>query len=400
MKSWERILFILSALFAVSSLLGELFWPAHVRFLLDDLFFPFGLLYMANTFLKKKEWRWLIFSFVLLSFWGMASDFLANASFRIAPVGMWLRWLKWPIILLTVAQFGELKFQKRAVESGVVIGFFCLAGLNLFMMLNPFGFGEALNGFYAPKPEVLLANHHEFGAFRLSGTVLNPNNNAILFGLFLLFFLHIDPRKYWKYILLAFILIFLTQSRTVLITSVLVLVFYVVRANTRKINLIVIPSGIIAIVTGLFIFRSTNLLSIINGSAFHSDSWTERVDHYSILFKSSLSDLILGHGIILDPFTQLGFYFDSSYLSITYQYGIVGMLMWFAALGSIFFLLRRWNRKSSYAFFLLVFILGIGMTNFTFLNVECATLLMFLAGAWVFLEGEKKLGNHSEEKTD
>lgn len=400
MKLWERILLILSAIFAVSSLLGELFWPAHIRFVLDDLFFPFGILFMAVTFFKSKEWRWLILSFALLSCWGMISDLMAHGSFRISPAGMWLRWLKWPIIMLTVAQIGELSLTRRMMENGVSAVFLALAGLNLFMLLNPFELGEALNEFYAPKAEVLLANYHEYGAFRLSGTVLNPNNNAILFGLFLLYFLHLNAKKYWKYILLAFILIFLTQSRTTLLLSSFILIIYLLRANSRKINLIVIPGGIIGLIGGLFIFRSTNLISILNGSAFQSNSWTERMDHYSILFKSSFSDLLFGHGIMLDPFAQVGFYFDSAYLSMAYQYGVIGVLIWLVAIGSILMILYNRDKKSSYSFTLLLFVFGIGMTNFIFLNVECATLMMFLAGAWSFLKSNNELSDSAKKEAD
>lgn len=398
MKMWERILHYLALLFVVFSLIGELFFPATVRFIFDDLLFPFGVLFLAVSFFKNPKWRWFIIAFSAMTVWGMLSDVFSNG-IRTAPIGMLLRWVKWPIMLIAIADLSKLNIQRKQVENGVVIVFLVLVGINLLMMLNPFGFGRDLSELFASREDVLLSNYHEFGAFRLSGTMMNPNNNAVLFGLFLLFFVHVNPRKFWKYILLAFILIFLTQSRTVLLMTLLVLAIYVLSVNSRKVNLILIPTGILSLLGGLFFFRSTNLLSIFNGTAFQSDSWTERVKHYGILLKSEMPELLLGHGIVLDPIAAVGFYFDSEYLSIGYQYGMIGLVIWAFAIGMLVRIMRQANRKSTFGWAIVLFILGIAVTNFTFLNVECATLMMTLIGTWLFLQRDHKLGYHTKEES-
>lgn len=397
MKMWERILHYLALLFVVFSLIGELFFPASVRFIFDDLFFPFGVLFLAVAFFKNPKWRWFIIAFSAIAAWGMLSDIVSNG-IRTAPIGMLLRWVKWPIMLIVMADLSQLNVQRKQVVNGIVLVFLILVGINLLMMLNPFGFGRDLSELFASREDVLLSNYYEFGAFRLSGTMMNPNNNAVLFGLFLLFFLHLNPRKYWKYILIAFILIFLTQSRTVMLVTLAILALFVLRANSRKVNLILIPAAMLSLILGLFFFRSTNLLSIFNGTAFQSDSWTERVKHYGILFKSELPDLLIGHGIILDPIAAVGFYFDSEYLSIGYQYGMIGLVIWAVAIGILLRIARQANPKSTFGWAIVLFILGIAATNFTFLNVECATLMMTLIGAWLFLQRDDKLGNHSKEE--
>lgn len=395
MKSWETILHYLSLIFVVFSLLGELFFPADVRFIFDDLFFSFGVLFLAVTFFKKRQWRWLILAFGAITLWGLVSDVIANETFRTAPIGMLLRWVKWPIMFVTIAEFGKLKIRRNYVLNGIVISFLALAGINILMMLNPLGIGRWLSELYSPKLDVLLSNYHEFGAFRLSGTMLNPNNNAILFGLFLVFFLHIDARKYWKYILLAFIMVFLTQSRTVMLVTLVILGLYVLRANSRKVNMMLIPAGIVALIAGLFLFRSTNLVSMFNGSAFQSNSWTSRVEHYGVLFSSGMKEMVLGHGIVLDPIAAVGFHFDSEYLSIGYQYGFIGLLIWLGIIGLLLLIMRKMNRSSTFSWAIVIFILGIAATNFTFLNVECATLMMTLIGAWFFLQSDYKFDHNS-----
>ncbi|MCJ8288213.1 MAG: O-antigen ligase family protein [Crocinitomicaceae bacterium] len=398
MKTWERILHYLALLFVVLSLAGELLLPANVRFILDDLFFPFGVLFLAQTFFKYPKWRWFIFAFGAMTVWGMLSDVLANGTVRTAPIGMLLRWLKWPIMCIAIAELGHLKIKRNQVENGVVISFLVLAGINILMMINPFGVGRWLSEMYTPKIEMLLSNYHEFGAFRLSGTMLNPNTNAILFGLFLIFFLHMNARKYWKYILLAFILVFLTQSRTVMLMSLVIFALFVLSANTRKVNMIIVPAGILSLIVGLFLFRSTNLMSIFNGSAFQSNSWTQRMEHYGILFKGGFNNMLLGHGIVLDPIASVGFYFDSEYLSIGYQYGLIGLFIWVVIIGLLLRVSLKVDRKSTFAWALVLFVFGIAATNFTFLNVECATLMMALVGAWLFLQSDDKFNDHPQEE--
>ncbi|NVK65539.1 MAG: O-antigen ligase family protein [Flavobacteriales bacterium] len=399
MKLLERIVCFSALLFAVFGLMGELFFPANVRFIFDDLLFPLGVIYLAMVFFKQPEWRWIILAFGAMAVWGGISDLLANGGFRIAPVGMLLRWLKWPIILIAVAEMGGMRLRKDQLENTMRFIFLVLAGLNIFMILDPYDWGQAISELYSPKTEVMLSNYHEFGAFRLSGTMLNPNNNAILFGFFFLYFLHVNARKYWKYILLAFVIIFLTQSRTVLLLVLLIFAFYVVRNSSRRTNLILIPTAAISLTVGLFLVRSTNLMSIFNGTAFQSNSFTLRMEHYNVLFRSEMSELLFGHGIVLNPIETVGFYFDSEYLSVAYQYGGVGLLIWLLAIGSVFFMIFKTNRKSTYSWSLLVFIFGVAATNFTFLNTESATLMMIIVGAWLFGERYDKLNNHPQEET-
>ena len=399
MKLWERILHYLTLLFVVFSVVGALFIPAHVRFIFDDLFFPFGLLYLAISFFKQPRWRVFILAFGAIAAWGMMSDIIANGSFRTAPIGFLMRWMKWPILCISMAELGQLNLKQRYVENTVVIAFLVMAGMNIFMMINPFGLGESLSRLYTEKLEILLSNYHEFGAFRLSGMMRNPNTNAVLFGLFLIYFLHTNVKKYWPYILMAFVLIFLTQSRTVMLVVLAVLAIYVLSKNSRKRNLIIIPAGIVSLIAGLLLFRSTNLMSIVNGSAFQSNSWTNRIEHYSVLVESGFSELLLGHGIILDPVASVGFYFDSEYLSICYQYGVIGLLIWLGIILLLLFTTMKADRKSTFGWSLVIFMLGVALTNFNFLNVECATLMMTLVGVWLFLQGNQKLSDHSKEQS-
>jgi hypothetical protein len=145
----------------------------------------------------------------------------------------------------------------------------------------------------------------------------------------------------------------------------------------------------------LFVFKSTNLGSIFTGEMFGSSSWTDRMHHFSIFFDSSFGSKILGHGIILNPVQSIGFDLDSEYLSIAYQYGIIGLMIWAAIMLYIPFLTRKIGGSMAFGWMLVIFIATSTVTNFVFLNVEVITLLSVVLGAWLFLERDKKINEHT-----
>jgi hypothetical protein len=341
MKSALRLLEGLSILFVIVSIFGALFWPAQRTFIFDDILLPFALINLIIVFLQKPKWRVIIALFVAMCAWGLISDFLANDGLRTSTLGLLIRWLKWPTIIATIVTIRHFEIKKKDVVNFISLTFLALSSINLILLINPLHFGELLHMVYSPKIQVLLGNYHEFGGFRLSGTMRNPNNNAAIFGLFLIFFLCLNPSKYWKYCVLAFFFIFLTQSRTMLLIILGIITLVVLKSNTRKMNMFLIPTGILGVISLLFMFRSTNLMSILSGQAFLSNSWTERMSHYSVFFNSPNTDKFLGHGIILDPLASVGVYFDSEYLSILFQYGIVGLAILTAITFYLPFLIKK-----------------------------------------------------------
>lgn len=398
MKSALRLLEGLSILFVIVSVFGVLFWPAQRTFIFDDILLPFALIKLGLIFLNNKKLRWIIALFVAIATWGIISDFVANNTFRTSHLGLLIRWLKWPTIIATIVSTRHIKIEKQHLINFISFTFLALALINLILLVNPFHFGEFIHMIYSPKVEVLLGNYHEFGGFRLSGTMRNPNNNAAIFGLFLLFFLCLNPKKYWKYCVLAFFFIFLTQSRTMLLIILGIIALVVLRNNSRKMNMLLIPTGLIGVIALLFMFRSTNLMSILSGKAFLSNSWTDRMSHYSVFFNSSASDKFLGHGIILDPLFSVGVHFDSEYLSILYQYGIIGLILLVLIILYLPLLIKRCTGSSFFGWLLILFILGIGSTNFVFLNVEIISLLSLLLGSWLFLNSTDEIENNTQEK--
>lgn len=327
MNTFKKTVSVGALLFVAACLFDTLFWSSQKSFGIDNLLFPFALGYTGLISLEKKSWRPLILSFLAIAGWVLICDLITHENFRVRSVGMSMRWIKWGTIIFIVGNLPTAWFSPAKLMTFVKVIFLTFVGINLIMYLNPFGWGEQLSYFYAPKEEVILGNYREFGGFRLVGTMLNPNNNAIVLSLFLLYFLSLNAKENWKYIVLCFLLVFLTQSRTGMIASVLLIVFHLLLANTLKRNILILGGGFAALIFGLFFIRSTNLISLFTGEAFRSNSWLSRVEHYSVFFESSISQQIMGRGIILDPVEQIGFHLDSEYLSILLQYGYIGLFL-------------------------------------------------------------------------
>lgn len=164
--------------------------------------------------------------------------------------------------------------------------------------------------------------------------------------------------------------------------------------------MIMIPAGLIGLLAMLFAFRSTNLMSILSGEAFKSNSWTDRIAHYQIFFDSTSSEKVLGHGVVLDPLAVVGIHFDSEYLSILFQFGIIGMVLLAILTLYLPYLIKKNTGASLFGWILVLFIAGVGVTNFVFLNVEVITLLSLIIGAWVFLQRPYKLDDNSNNQSE
>ncbi|MCH2223926.1 MAG: O-antigen ligase family protein [Crocinitomicaceae bacterium] len=399
MKALKQLLSIGAVLFVIICLFDTMFWSSQSRFGIDNLLFPFALVYTGVVCWERKNWRLLMLFFLVMVGWILISDILNHDTFRVRSIGMSMRWIKWGAVVFVVGNLPTAWFSSIKLGNFVKGLFLIFVGINLIMYLNPFGLGEQLSYFYAPKEEVILGNYHEFGGFRLAGTMLNPNNNSIAFCLFLLYFLSLNAKENWKYIVLCFLLVFLTQSRTGMIASLLLIVFHLLKTNTLRRNLFIIVGGVLSLVSALFFFRSTNLLSLITGEAFKSNSWLERVEHYSIFYESSMFKQMIGRGILLNPLENVGFYLDSEYLSILLQYGYIGFILWITVMVSILVLIKKETGKLDFGWQLILLFLVFSTTNTVFLNPEITVVMAFLLGVWLFSKGNNKIEDKSNKNT-
>lgn len=395
MQSLKQVSWFGALAFMVVCLFESLFWSSQHSLGIDNVLFPFALTYAGITSWENKVWRPLFLSFIAIVGWVMLSDIIEYATLRPRSIGMSMRWLKWGVIIFTLGNHAKDWLTTDRLKIGLKIIFLALVGVNLILFLNPLGLGEKLAYFYAPKQEVILGNYHEFGGFRLSGTMQNPNNNAIVFTLFLLYFLLMSARENFKYVILCFFMVFLTQSRTGMAASILAIVFYVLQFVSLRKHMLKMLSGIVALIIALFLFRSTNLVSLFTGEAFRSNSWLDRLGHYAVFFQGTFNEQFFGRGIVLNPVQQVGFHLDSEYLSILLQMGYVGMVLWGTLMFFIVRIIKNLSGEFKFGWQLVALILLFSLTNTVFLNPEVTTILAVLIGVWAFTERRDKLENQS-----
>jgi O-antigen ligase len=172
---------------------------------------------------------------------------------------------------------------------------------------------------------------------RMIGTMGNPNDNAILFLICMLFYL---PKDKWKikdicFFVLCLIAFLACQSRTSLAAFFVIIItnFFVIRLTWKKICLY---SGlIIAVVLGFFFIdmsstyslidiSSTYSLTLLDGTAFQSYSWSYRLELWKQFLTQFLDDPIFGHAPQKNYFYENKLHFENEYLLYLWRYGILG----------------------------------------------------------------------------
>jgi hypothetical protein len=388
-----------AVLFSVMCVIEALFWPSSIAFYPDNYLFPFGLIFLGYVFAAHKESRVFIAFFGLMFFTGLVSDLMAHKELRPESIGYLLRWLKWAAIFSGFAYGLKDLMRREQLDLAVKAAFMALAIINVLILVNIGGTGESIQYLFTPKSDFLISNFNEVGGFRLAGTFMNPNDNAAVFGLFFLYFLSDGIRKNWQFLIIAFVLVLLTQSRTVFMALVVISLMEYIMSYKANRGSIWIPISVLLVSAAfLLVFNASNLVSIVTGEAFVSNSWMTRLDNLRLFSDIPMSNRIFGHGVLNDPYASLGVFIDSEYLAILFQYGIIGFLIW---LSGIFYAIIGIGRKPENKWFWItafILVLVISFTNYALLNQVVAIALMSLLGLYAFA-AKNKIDNTTANKT-
>jgi hypothetical protein len=352
-------------------ILDTVFLFPEYDLVIENWLFPIGLTYSVVQLARGKNALWLIAPVFLLFIWEITDTVLLHGSTATDEIMYLLRILKLPVVFVISASI--INTPVSDPDKIVRPVFYVLAVLNLIMVIDPFGIGEELQLAYTNKPTEMFSSFNEPGYFRLSGTFRNPNDNAFLMGLFLLFFLTHSIREYWKETLIGVMLILLTQSRTALIAVLASLsvaaVIPVIRGAGKRTW--VYLSGIMLMLIIMVLAKPHNLYSLVNGDAFRSYSWNARMNLFIDFWDSPTTVLLTGHGSISKVREYFGLYLDSEYSAVLYQFGIVGLVLWFA----LWFVPLMYSKGSLKLILFMVFVSLISVTNYTIHNPLIAPLL-------------------------
>ena len=372
--------YYLALIYALISIFEVLFWPSNRGLFIDNVLFPFALLHNLYVFVKYRHLRlFYIFLFSIFS-WHFLSNFL-NDIINFQSLSNALIYLK---ISALFSAFYYLLINKsitaKYLENSIVIVFLSLCTINILILVNPFGFGEIIQSLYVYRGDLLISFFKEPNAARLSGTMADPNTNSALFAIFFLYFISIKNHDKYLYSILCLIMILLSQSRTVfLMLLIIVVVIYVISKTNLLKKIIILSSSFLLLILYLILKKSDNLFSLINGSAFKSNSWLMRVDSYSYYYQMPDNTKIIGRGVTPSPFETIGFYFDSEYIAMLIQHGIIGIILWFTFVA---YNIRQGfiGKLNIFRISSFIFILGISITNTSISNLNISLVLfMFLA---------------------
>lgn len=216
--------------------------------------------------------------------------------------------------------------------------FIILLVLNFVHYFNVLNYNEIIEPFYSPS-----ANHLElFGldslgrpaVRRMLGTMGSPNENALLFLIFFIFFLSkssdFKTSKERIFIYLAFLGLILTQSRTGFISGVVAYLTWIILVR-QKFKTIIIDIGFFAVSFGIAIgFNSLALSYFANTSInpIKNNSLLGRIEVWEHLFGMIKQKPFLGHGPNKDYFYDNNLYAESEYVLLLWRYGIFGIIFY------------------------------------------------------------------------
>ncbi len=381
MKFLKEITRIGALIYVVVCILQVLLFPPNFLSSLDNYFFIFALIHILIINLTSKGYRKISIAFLLFFSWSLISEYINHGLDGITNIPYLLYFLKWPAILVTLLNFQKNTIHSRKVKLFVDGLFFTIVSINLFLLINPFGYGEILQNIFSPKEYANFVYYNEFRNFRLVGTQMNPNDNAVILSLFYFYYLLMDSKKWYFSIILGG-LVLLTQSRTVFILLILLTVVFLfvklkkVMSKKRFFHV----SLFIGIFLISFIYSSNNLRSIFTGEAFRSHSVQVRLDNFTNAIDSNSNSLSLGNGVITNPVEQFGVHIDSEFIVIILQFGIIGLVFWGLILLALATQFKQKTIAFSYWIVLIILIVGVSLTNFTFTHSHIGVAITFFLG--------------------
>ena len=360
----------------------------------------FGLLSIITLMLERdaliavlSKYRWLFIS--LLGLMLIASVSIVFNG-RITQYRDWFEPIKF-FKLTALLSFVLVYMKGREIDKIVKFTFLTVLVFNLCHYFNLFNFNDSIEVFYAPAHHLDLFGLNSIGepsTRRMLGTLGNPNNNALLFLLFVIYFL---PKRESTlnanhvYMSIAAVFVLACQSRTGFITLIIILLAYFIlhRINWKH---ILFYFGMIGGGYLLLQFSGNIYLGSLGDISLLDSAKRGRFEQWNLIFNEMPGKWFLGHGVNKSFFEQNEIYAESEYMLILYRYGVAGLLgflaVWLAFFKKSF---RHLKSKGGMMIFGVLLVMSIaGITNSPFHVVKLSVLIVFLLGIGLNLTDGKK----------
>jgi O-antigen ligase len=353
---------------------------------LTDILLPFfGLVVLKHcTFSWINNSKWFLIANGTLLFIAILSLLINHRISSIRDDFEVLKMIKFIVVFLFISIAFELTDSMKILR-----GIFILVLLFNFMhYTNLFDFNHSIMRFYGSEIQVDTFGLNSLGqpdTKRIIGTLGNPNNNAVLFLFFVVFFFPEEQSKFANkvFFILAIFGTLACQSRTGFIALGLVLVIgFLIKKYSLK-SLLVYTTSSISIYVILMISGNIYLNSLA-GNIIKQNSVRGRIETWSVMWEMIKLKPLFGYSPNKEHFERTIIYPESEYLLNTWRYGFLGLLAYIMILWSSFFAGFK-QRFSKYGFCFTLFSLVIAITAMTNNPLNDAMIsMMFAISAGLF----------------
>jgi O-antigen ligase len=231
--------------------------------------------------------------------------------------------------LLIVFLFVMVSVQGKDFIKMLRIIFILVVIFNFLHYTNLFDFNEHILKYYGQEIQVDTFGLNSLGqpdTKRIIGTVGNPNNNAILFLFFTIFFFP-ELKSTWKekiYFLLAALGVFACQSRTGLVAFIAIFILgsVVKKYNLKAAGLYLL--GFVGMFLGLMLLGNVYLNSLAS-NLMKQHSVRGRLETWKMLWEMIKQKPIIGYSPSKDYFDENNIYSESEYFLFAWRFGFLGL---------------------------------------------------------------------------
>jgi hypothetical protein len=370
-----------------------------------------------------KNWTLLYVKNFLFLIGVIALSILINKQW--AAINDWFeiyRVIKYGLAFLFFKEYLPTKINTKIVD----IVFICLLLINFLHYHHFLHFNQIVMPLYCGEDSSHLTffglNSAGLPAVkRMLGTMGNPNDNAILFLFFMLFYL---PKEKWKikdicFFVLCLIAFLACQSRTSLVAFFAIIVVNFIFTKIQWHKIMMYSSIILVVICSFFFidistkFHTTSpiladvdlytfdnygvsinySLTLFDGTALKSGSWNFRIKIWKHFLSQIITKPVLGHAPQKNYFYQHQLYFENEYILFLWRYGILGLVSF---LGFYLIPVKKmiknvYSSEISKNTLLLMIVFAIcGLTNVPLTNTTLSLLFFSYLGIFYNPKNESK----------
>ena len=379
----KAIKYLLTVYLAVT-IVSALLLPPLNFISFDNLLFPLAGLAVLQVNYRNKVF-WISAGLIgLITLSSLLSNFISGG-ITSGEILWSVRWVK--LFTLGWSVHYLMHENRTTLQSFIILGFLGMVIINALQLIGV----DAVIDLYASKQEATVSLTRSLLDGRMFGTVLNPNNNGLLLSLFAVFFLGSNIRWKYVYVVISGLLILMTQSRTAFVALVCVvgilILFYLWKRSKKQLLIFLLGSAVALF--ALVQLKFTNLSSLFDGSAFHSNSLKKRYEVVHNVVETNADSMFFGQGKVNNIPELIGGSIDNEYFYVYLEYGVLGLISLFGVLMLLTGLSLR-VKISPGNIGLLVVMLICGLTNLSFSNLEIGATFIILFVALLALAATKK----------